>query len=236
MRVNNMNETHQKAADVGPSVRVWDVPVRVFHWVLVALILTSWVTSEIGGNAMTYHMWSGYAILTLVVSRIVWGFIGSEHARFRAILYGPRAMIGYASGLFGSGSRYYLGHNPIGGISVILMLASVLLQASTGLFANDDIATEGPLAHLVSGETSSLLTTIHRWNFWVLTALIALHVAAALFYLFVKRENLIGAMFTGRKRVPGGGAFTDGRMTSTWVALAVVVVVAAGVAALVNWR
>lgn len=231
-----MAESHRKAADVGRTVRVWDVPVRVFHWLLVALILTSWVTSEIGGNAMTYHMWSGYAILTLVLSRIVWGFIGSEHARFRGLLYGPRAMIEYASGLFGTGSRYYAGHNPVGGLSVLLMLASVLLQASTGLFANDDIATEGPLAHLVSGATSSLLTTIHRWNFWVLTALIAIHVAAALYYLFVKRDNLIGAMFTGRKRVPGEGDFADARMASTWLALAVVVVIAAGVAALVNWR
>ena len=231
-----MNETHRQAADTGRTVRVWDLPVRVFHWVLVALILTSWVTSEIGGNAMTYHMWSGYAILTLVVSRIVWGFIGSEHARFGAILHGPRAMIDYASSVFGSGSRHYLGHNPIGGISVLLMLASVLLQASTGLFANDEIATEGPLAHLVSGATSSLATTIHRYNFYVLTALIAIHIAAALFYLFVKRENLIGAMFTGRKRVTGEGHFADGRMTSTWVALAVVIVVAGGVAALVNWR
>ena len=231
-----MSEAHQEAAETGRTVRVWDAPVRVFHWTLVVLILTSWVTSEIGGNAMTYHMWSGYAILTLVVSRIIWGFIGSEHARFGGFLYGPRAMFGYASSLFGSGSRYYLGHNPFGGISVILMLASVLLQASTGLFANDDIATEGPLTHLVSGATSSLLTTIHRWNFWVLTALIAIHVAAALFYLIVKRENLIGSMFTGRKRVPGEGQFADGRMTSTWVALIVVVVVAAGVATLVNWR
>jgi len=95
------------AADTNPrdsqrSVRVWDTPVRVFHWVLVVLVSTSWVTSEIGGNAMTYHMWSGYTILTLVVFRIVWGFVGSEHARFRGFLYGPRAMFGYASGLFGS--------------------------------------------------------------------------------------------------------------------------------------
>ena len=229
-----MKETHLQAADAGRTVRVWDVPVRVFHWMLAALILLSWITSEIAGNAMTYHMWSGYAILTLVVSRIVWGFIGSEHARFRAILHGPRAIIGYASGLFGSDSRYYLGHNPVGGISVVLMLAAVLLQALTGLFANDDIATEGPLAHLVSEATSSVLTTIHRYNFYVLTTLIAVHVAAALFYLIVKRENLIGAMFTGRKRVPDDGDFADARMTSAWVALVVVIVIAAAVAALVN--
>ena len=218
------------------SVRVWDAPVRVFHWALVALVLTSWVTSEIGGNAMTYHMWSGYTILTLVVFRIVWGFVGSEHARFRGFLHGPRAILSHAGGLFGSTSRYYVGHNPLGGISVVLMLASLLLQAGTGLFANDDIATEGPLTYMVSGATSSLLTTIHRYNFYVLVALIALHVAAALYYLIVKRENLIGAMFTGRKRVPGDGDYADARMTSGWVAVVVVAVIAAGVATLVNWR
>ena len=231
-----MSEIEQKAAAAGRSVRVWDVPVRVFHWVLAALVLTSWVTSEIGGNAMTYHMWSGYAILTLVVSRIVWGFVGSEHARFRGFLHGPRAIASHASGLFGSKSRYYVGHNPLGGVSVLLMLASLLLQAGTGLFANDDIATEGPLTYLVSGATSSLLTTIHRYNFYVLVALIAIHLAAALYYLIVKRENLIGAMFTGRKRVPGEGDYVDARMTSGWVAVMVVAVIAAGVATLVNWR
>lgn len=225
------NDNEQVA---GRTVRVWDAPVRIFHWVLVALVTTSWVTSEIGGNAMTYHMWSGYAILTLVVSRIVWGFIGSEHARFRGLLYGPRAIMDYASAMFGSSSRYYLGHNPLGGVSVILMLASLALQAGTGLFANDDIATEGPLAHLVSEATSSLLTTIHRYNFYVLVALIAIHVAAALFYLIVKRENLIGAMFTGRKRPPAQGDYADGRMASSWLAAAVVAVIAGAVAAIVN--
>jgi len=228
------------AADTNPrgsqrSVRVWDTPVRVFHWVLVVLVSTSWVTSEIGGNAMTYHMWSGYTILTLVVFRIVWGFVGSEHARFGSFLYGPRAIFGYASAMFGSSSRSYPGHNPLGGVSVVLMLASLLLQASTGLFANDDILTEGPLAKFVSGATSSLLTTIHRYNFYVLVVLIAIHIAAVLFYLVVKRENLIGAMFTGRKRVPAHADFTDGRMTSAWVAVAVVIVIAAAVGVLVNW-
>ena len=231
-----MSEAEQGATAPERSVRVWDAPVRVFHWVLVALVLTSWVTSEVGGNAMTYHMWSGYAILTLVVSRIVWGFVGSEHARFRGFLQGPCAMLSYASGFFGSGSRYYLGHNPLGGLSVVLMLASLLVQASTGLFANDEIATEGPLAHLVAERTSLLLTTIHRYNFYVLTALVAIHIAAALYYLIVRRENLIGAMFNGRKRVPAEADYTDARMTSTWVALVVLAVVAAGVAALVNWR
>lgn len=218
------------------SVRVWDAPVRIVHWLLVALVLTSWITSEIGGNAMTYHMWSGYTILTLVAFRIVWGFVGSEHARFSSFLYAPATIFAYAAGLLRADSRYYLGHNPLGGVSVVLLLASLLTQAATGLFANDDIATEGPLAPLVSGETSSLLTTIHRWNFYVLATLIGLHIAAVLFYLIVKRDNLTGAMFTGRKQAPANDELplADARTASPWLALVLVVVIALGVAALVN--
>jgi cytochrome b len=211
-------------------VRVWDAPVRVFHWVLVALVLTSWVTSEIGGNAMTYHMWSGYTILALVLFRIAWGFVGSTHARFGSFVKGPGAVMRYAAGLTKAGSARFLGHNPLGGWSVLLMLASILLQASTGLFANDDIATEGPLASRVSGATSSLLTTIHRINFYVLLALICLHLAAILYYLLVKRENLIGAMITGRKHVET--TVGEPTIASSWLAF-VLLVAAGGVVALV---
>jgi cytochrome b len=216
------------------AVRVWDLPVRICHWSLVALIFTSWVTSEIGGNAMTYHMWSGYTILALVVFRIVWGFVGSERARFGDFLYGPSAVIAYIKGMLRLDPPHYLGHNPLGGISVVLLLLSVLVQATTGLFANDDIATEGPLVSKVSEATSSLLTTIHRYNFYVLLALICVHIAAALFYLLVKRENLIGAMFTGRKRVRMGSGASDARMASAWLALVIAGIAGGAVAWLVN--
>lgn len=183
----------------GKPVEVWDWPVRIVHWLLVVLVATSWITSEIGGNAMTYHMWSGYAILTLVAFRIVWGFVGSRHARFASFVKGPAEVIAYVRGL--SSQRFYLGHNPLGGWSVLAMLASLLVQASTGLFANDEIFTEGPLASRVSAETSIFLTTVHRYNFYVLLGLIALHLAAIAYYLLVRRQNLVGSMITGRKRV-----------------------------------
>ena len=222
--------------DATRSVRVWDAPVRIFHWLLVALIVTSWVTSEIGDDAMTYHMWSGYSILTLVLFRLVWGFVGSQHARFAAFAYGPRSVLGYARELLQLNPPYYAGHNPLGGWSVILMLISVLLQATTGLFANDDAAAEGPLARLLSASASSLLTTIHRYNFNLTLALIAVHVAAVLFYLIVKRENLIVAMITGRKQVPAQFAATNESMTSSWLAATVAFVIAGAVAVIVNWR
>jgi cytochrome b len=215
------------------AVAVWDWPVRIVHWSLVVFIAVSWITSEVGGNAMTYHMWSGYTILTLVVFRIVWGLVGSRHARFASFVKGPGAVIRYASSLAGTRSSSVLGHNPLGGWSVVLMLLSVSVQAVTGLFANDDIFTEGPLASRVSGQTSEFLTAIHNYNFYVLVALIGLHLLAIAFYLLVKRENLIGAMFTGRKYVDSA-AHHDEPMASPLRAVVVLLVIAGAVAAVVN--
>jgi cytochrome b len=215
------------------AVAVWDWPVRLVHWSLVILLVVSWITSEVGGNAMTYHMWSGYTILTLVVFRIVWGFVGSTHARFTSFIKGPVDVLRYAGSLRGARASTYLGHNPLGGWSVVLMLCSLVLQAVTGLFANDEIFTEGPLASRVSLETSTLLTTIHRYNFYALLALIALHLVAVLFYLLVKRQNLIGAMFTGRKYVETASAPIEPSMRP-WRAVVVLLIVAAAVAAVVR--
>jgi cytochrome b len=230
-----VNEHTDSRGDVR-GVRVWDAPVRIFHWLLVVLVTTSWVSSEIGDDALQYHMWSGYALLTLVASRIVWGFVGSEHARFSAFVRGPRALLRYGSDLLRSNPPYYLGHNPLGGVSVILMLTSVMVQGTTGLFAKDDVAIEGPLVYLVTEATSSLLTTIHRYNFYVLATLIAVHIAAVLFYLLVKGENLIAAMFTGRKQVAQHSDLTDGRVTSPWLAVVIVIAIAGALAVLLNWR
>jgi cytochrome b len=222
-----------RIAAAGQPVAVWDWPVRIGHWLLVILIAISWITSELAGNAMTYHMWSGYAILTIVVFRIAWGFVGSRQARFASFLKGPAEVIRYARTLAGTRGPRYLGHNPLGGWSVLLMLLSIAVQASTGLFANDEIMTEGPLASRVSADTSSFLTTVHRYNFYVLLTLIGLHLAAIVFYLAVKRENLIGAMFTGRKYVEGQAPAHEPH-ASPVRAMVVLLVAAAAVAALVN--
>jgi cytochrome b len=206
------------------AVLVWDLPTRLFHWVLVALFATSIVTGKVGGNAITYHMWSGYAILTLLMFRIVWGFVGGRHARFASFVRGPSAVIGYAKSLFSGQPITHLGHNPLGGWSVIAMLAALLLQASTGLFVDDEVATQGPLNKYVSGATASLLTTIHRLNAKVLFALVALHVAAVLFYLFAKRENLVRPMIHGKKASQSSAA--DGHASA--LGGAVILAIAAG--------
>jgi cytochrome b len=149
---------------------------------------------------MEYHALGGYAILTLVLFRVAWGLFGSTHARFSGFLYGPQAVAAYACGLLRGKAQHYAGHNPLGGWSVMLMLASLLVQTVSGLFADDDILMRGPLARHVSGDTVSLMTKIHDTNAIVLFTLIAIHVAAVLFYLVFKRENLIGPMFTGYKK------------------------------------
>jgi cytochrome b len=216
------------------SERVWDLPVRLFHWVLVGLIATSWVTAQIGGNAMQIHQWSGMSILTLVLFRVAWGFVGSTRARFSDFVRGPRAAFAYVRGLLRGAAAFYPGHNPLGGWMVLVLLASLLLQAGTGLFANDDIMIEGPLARHISKETSDWLTGIHHLNFAVLLGLIAVHVAAALFYLLVKRDNLVLPLITGRKPMTEGRRFDPPRGGPLWLAALLLALCAGAVWALVR--
>lgn len=209
---------------------VWDIPVRVFHWALVLLIAFSWLSGEM--EWMEWHMYSGYTVLALVLFRVIWGFVGSTHARFGDFLYGPGAVIAYIRTLPSRTAAKFAGHNPLGGLSVVLILLCVLVQTGTGLFANDDILTEGPLYKHVSKELSDWLTTIHKYNFNVLLALIGVHVAAVLYYLLWKSENLIKPMFTGRKHLPAG--MDAATMRGTGLAVVLLAACAAGVWFLVN--
>jgi cytochrome b len=186
------------------EVRIWDLPVRLVHWALVVLLAFSWWSAEQGH--MDWHMRSGYALLTLVLFRVVWGFVGSTHARFADFVTGPRALAAHLRALPSRDSPAHAGHNPLGGLSVVLMLAAVLVQVCTGLFASDDILVEGPLYRHVSGATSEWLTAVHDANFDLLLVLVAVHVAAIVFYRVFKRQDLIGPMLSGRKRLPRGSA------------------------------
>lgn len=210
------------------TLRVWDLPVRLFHWTLVVLVAVSFTTAQIGGNAMQYHEWSGLTILTLVLFRVLWGFAGSTYARFGGFLRGPRSALDYARTLLRGKPIFHAGHNPLGGWMILLLLTSLLVQAGTGLFANDDVMMEGPLVKHVSKETSDLLTRIHHFNFNVLLGLVTVHVGAALFYLRVKRENLILPLVTGVKRVPAGVPAPELRGGPAWLAL-VLLAASAGV-------
>ena len=182
------------------KVLVWDLPTRLFHWLLVTLVIISFVTVKIGGNAMQYHEWNGFTILALLLFRLVWGFIGSPESRFVTFVRGPTKVFRYAVEVLRPDSRHYLGHNPLGGWSIIAMLSALMVQTGTGLFANDDIITEGPLYQWVSKATSDWLTRVHKLNQEVLIGLVAIHILAVLFYFFYKRENLVTPMITGFKQ------------------------------------
>ena len=223
-----MAETQKSEGTV--ATPVWDIPVRFFHWALVLLIAFSWLSSEM--DWMEWHMYSGYTVLTLVLFRVIWGFVGSSHARFSDFIYGPGAVIAYIRTLPSRTAAKFAGHNPLGGISVVLLLLCILVQTGTGLFSNDDILTEGPLFKHVTKELSDWLTTIHKYNFNVLLALIGVHVGAVLYYLIYKSENLIKPMFTGRKHLPAGAA--PATMRGVALAIVLLAVCAAGVWALIN--
>lgn len=195
-------------------VAVWDLPTRLFHWLLVIFVLISYSTAKLGGNAMPYHLISGYGILALLLFRVAWGFVGSRPSRFSSFVRGPATVFRHAAGLMSRRSPGYLGHNPLGGWSVMAMLLVLLIQAATGLFANDDIFTEGPMAVHVSKAASDWLTRIHRLNSDVIVMLVSLHVAAVVFYLLVKRENLITPMITGIKWWAGRSDPVGGNLLS----------------------
>ncbi|MDX2225070.1 MAG: cytochrome b/b6 domain-containing protein [Rhodospirillaceae bacterium] len=184
-------------------VEVWDLPVRVFHWAIVILVVVSFISAKLG--KMELHLWSGAGVLALVLFRLVWGFIGNPYARFASFAYGPVAAIGYLRDWLrrphDPQRRHYLGHNPVGGWMVFVLLALLLWQATIGLFANDDILFDGPLRKHVSDATTATLTSWHKRGEWIFYGLVGMHVAAVLGYLVLRRENLVGPMFTGRKAI-----------------------------------
>lgn len=184
-------------------VRIWDMATRLVHWLMVVLIAVSWWTAENG--ELEYHRYSGYTLLGLLVFRLYWGFAGSSTARFANFVKGPRTILAYVRQLPSRvADRSHLstpGHNPLGALSVIALLALLIAQVVLGLFAVDfDGIESGPLSHLVSFEAGRACADLHEDLFNVLLAFICLHVAAVLFYLLYKRDNLIAAMIHGKRK------------------------------------
>ena len=196
----------------GKSLRqlVWDLPVRLFHWLLAALILFSWWT--VHNHHTDWHIWSGCAILTLLIFRTLWGFVGSSTARFASFVRGPRGLAAYWRGKWEG-----VGHNPLGALSVLALLLAVAVQVGLGLIAEDeDGIYMGPLSRLVSTDTSDKARDVHELWFNVILALIALHLLAILYYRFRGRK-LTMPMITGRAEVaPGTEPISRGKW---WVAL-----------------
>jgi cytochrome b len=223
-----MRRSPAPAAHRAGRVRVWDLPTRLFHWSLVVLVACSLVTAKVGGLWLDWHMRSGYAILALLVFRLLWGVAGSRHARLAHFVRGPRIVLAYLQGRHPHDGA---GHNPLGALSVVAMIAVLLVQASTGLFTNDGSFTEGPLARLVSSATSERLSTLHRWGELAIYGLVALHLAAVLLYLAVRRDNLIGPMITGDRKALAAHPVRDD--PALWLRAAVMLALAAGLTAYV---
>lgn len=185
------------AAERLTRLRVWDLPTRLFHWLLAAVVVGSFVSAKLGGAYMVWHERLGYTALALLAFRVIWGFVGGRYARFTQFVRGPATVRAYLKGQWRG-----LGHNPLGALSVVALLAALVFQAVSGLFTNDDIAFEGPLARHVSGWLSGLLTTLHRGNEKVILLLVALHIAAIAFYRLARRHDLIGPMLHGDAHAP----------------------------------
>jgi cytochrome b len=188
------------AAGAPRRIAVWDWPVRIVHWSFALLLPALWLSWSFG--QMSLHRWLGYAMLGLIVFRIYWGLAGSSTALFRSFVKGPRAVAAYLRSLFSGKPAPIVGHNAVGGWSVVAMLSLLLAQVLLGLFAQDvDGLVSGPLARFVSYETADAAREIHAVVFNVLLAVVGLHICAVAFYLVVKRDNLVGPMLTGRKAV-----------------------------------
>jgi cytochrome b len=203
-----MQTDHSMSTDgADQRIRVWDAPTRLFHWSVVILIFASWLSADRG--YMTVHLWSGLSLLALLLFRLGWGLMGTTTARFSDFLHPPRKVLAYLRTQARGGKPLHAGHNPAGGLMVMVLLAALAAQVATGLFANDGLKFAGPLAFFVSDDASDGLTRVHGVIFNIILALIWLHVVAVGFYYFVKGENLVGPMLSGRKHrahVPEGAS------------------------------
>lgn len=204
---------------------IWDIPTRLFHWLIVASLLAQYATVEWLENKVQWHFYIGYFTLFLVVFRLLWGIVGTQHAKFSSFVTGPKAVLNYVKTLFSRHSEPAVGHNPLGGWFVIVMLVLVAIQAISGLFMTDDIFLDGPYRQLANEDTLALMNSLHHFAFDVLLYVIALHIGAVVFYSVYKKQKLVPAMVHGNK-VTNTVGITDSRI---FRALIVALIAAAAV-------
>lgn len=204
------------------KVPIWDAPTRLFHWVIVVLVALQWWTAE--EEKIELHVTLGLVTLGLLLFRVIWGVVGGSTARFASFVRGPRAIFAYLRGRAG----YVLGHNPLGALSVIGLLGALAAQVGLGLFASDeDGLYGGPFVHLIDPDLSEEIAELHEDLFDVLLVLIGLHVAAIVYYAWVKRDDLVTPMITGKREVPAG---VEGLRAAPAWRLAVAALIAAALA------
>lgn len=204
---------------------VWDLPVRLFHWLLAVAIGAQWYTGEQGGEWLVWHFYIGYFVLGLILFRIIWGFWGTRYARFSQFIVSPVGAFRYLKGQQPASP----GHNPLGGYMVLLLLLIVFLQALSGLFTSDEIFTDGPWRSVLSHDYQDLADWIHGNLFTVIQAAVALHIFAALYYLIVKKLNLIRPMIDGKKLITEQQQINSSRLMTALVILLLVTAVVVSV-------
>ena len=221
------------SAPMHHTVRVWDLPTRIFHWSLATVIVGSVISAKIGGNAMVWHFRFGYVVLTLLLFRLVWGLVGGHWSRFSAFLYTPAHLLRY---LRGAGHPHDdVAHSPLGALSVFGMLAALALQVGTGLFSDDEIFASGPLTRFVSNDTVSQASAYHaEIGQYLVLLLIALHLLAIAFYTWVKKKSLVRPMIAGDKVLPTTAPAARDDTATRLTALAVLALCAAAVTWLVR--
>lgn len=212
-------------------VRVWDLPLRLFHWAWAGVVVAAVVTGQVGGNALEWHVKLGQAALGLLVFRVLWGVLGGRWARFQSFLYGPGALVRHLTGRPRAGERFDVGHSPLGSLSVWALLGVGAVQIASGLMSDDEIATSGPLAARFDESLVSLATHIHtEWGVPIVIGLVLLHVLALWVYRLKGRPSLVRPMITGDKWLPAGAVPSkDGWMQRLLAVLLALVAVAVSV-------
>jgi cytochrome b len=182
-------------------IKVWDLAVRLNHWLMVLLLIGMWWTGEQG--YLIIHQWCGFTLLALLVFRIAWGIVGSRYARFSNFLYSPSTLIQYTRSVLSGQARHYPGHNPLGGLAVVALLVLMAAMIVTGSFSTDDLLFDGPFVHLIDYDRVDSFTGWHHRLFNLLLAMIGLHLAAIAAHQLLAKESLLKAMVTGYKPMLG---------------------------------
>ena len=218
------------------SVRVWDLPTRLFHWTLALTLAGSLVTGKLGGAWITWHFKLGLAAGALLLFRLAWGLVGGRWSRFTQFAVAPSTLWRYLRGRPRPGERFDVGHNPLGSLSVIAMLAVLAVQVGTGLVADDEIANVGPLNRFVAGATGLAATAWHKgWGQGLVIALVILHLGAVAYHAGVRRERLVGAMLHGDKPLPPGTPASRDDLPARAGALLLALACAAAAWAVARW-
>ena len=217
------------------AVRVWDLPTRLFHWVLALAVVGSVVTAKIGGNATVWHFRLGYLVLGLLLFRLVWGVVGGHWSRFATFVRGPGTVLRYLRGQTRPGEHLDVGHNPLGAGSVLALLTILAVQVGTGLIADDEIASVGPLNRFVDTATGLAATGWHKTGGqWIIIGLVVLHIAAIVFYKVRHGKDLVGPMVRGDKQLAEDAPASADDMRSRLKAVVIIAVIAAAVAFVVR--